>query len=237
MLSLTLRGLFFWRIQPQCVPLISGEGRVNYKPEKIMNNVLKIIIVAGFVLTMATGCTTPVKKTGFLSDYSRLEPTKGSLRYIDMARLSTYSKFIIEPVIVNLDWKRREFRPDRTTLKSFANYMHNAIVNAIGDRYMIVSQPGPGVAQMRIALTDIETSSPVFNVLPHTRLSGEGLGGASMEAELLDSQTGEQIGALIEGQKGSRFSFASLEKWGDAKAVMDDWAKRFRERLDEAHGY
>lgn len=90
---------------------------------------------------------------------------------------------------------------------------------------------------MSIAVTDIESSTPALNVLPQTRLSGTGLGGASMEAELLDSQTGEQIGALVEGQKGSRVSLAGLEKWGDAKSVMDDWAERFRKRLDEAHGY
>ena len=57
----------------------------------------------------------------------------------------------------------------------------------------------------------------------------------SMEGEVIDSQTGEQIGAVIQTQKGSRLSLAGVKKWGDAKAVMDEWAKRFRKRLDEAH--
>jgi hypothetical protein len=54
---------------------------------------------------------------------------------------------------------------------------------------------------------------------------------------LVDSQTGEQIGAPVESQKGSRISLEGLKKWGDAKAFMDEWAKRFRKRLDETQGY
>ena len=67
------------------------------------------------------------------------------------------------------------------------------------------------------------------------QITGVGLGGASMEAELLDSLTGEQVGAVVQNQKGSRLSMSGTKEWGDAKAVMDEWAKRFRKRLDEVH--
>lgn len=56
-----------------------------------------------------------------------------------------------------------------------------------------------------------------------------------MEAELIDSQTAKQLAAVIESQKGKRRPLKGLSKWGDAKAVMKDWAKRLKERLDEAH--
>ena len=203
-----------------------------------MNITSRIIFIAiiSSILALVIGCSKKLVITGFLTDYSRLEPEDGSLRYIDMQRLGSYSKFIIEPVRVLL-YKERQDSPDRATQTALANYMHNAIVNALGDRYMIVSQPGPGVARVSIAITDIEMSTPVFNVLPQTRLSGEALGGVSMEAEVLDSQTWEQIGALIESKKGSPVSLSGLKKWDDVKPVMDEWAKRFRKRLDEAHGY
>ena len=194
------------------------------------------ITIMSFIMTTVIGCSKKLVITGFLTDYSRLEPADGGLRYINIQRLGSYSKFIIEPVRVLL-YKERQDSPDRATQTALANYMHNAIVNALGDRYMIVSQPGPGVARVSIAITDIEMSTPVFNVLPQTRLSGEALGGVSMEAEVLDSQTFEQIGALVESKKGSPVSLSGLKTWGDAKSVMDDWARRFRKRLDEAHGY
>jgi len=203
-----------------------------------MNNALKIVVVVmiGFVLTMSTGCAKKHKKTGFLSDYSHLEPDDGSLRYVDMKRLGSYDRFILEPVVVRLYGTPQGSRPDPEIRRELANYLQNAIVNAIRDRYKTVSHSGPGIARIRVAITDIDKSTPAMNVLPQTKMTGLGIGGASMEGELLDSRTGEQIGAVIQSQKGKRISLSGLKKWGDAKAVMDDWAKRFRKRLDEAHG-
>ena len=57
-----------------------------------------------------------------------------------------------------------------------------------------------------------------------------------MEAEMIDSQTGRQIVAVVESQIGKRLSLAGISTWGDAKAVMDDWVNRLRKHLDEAHG-
>ena len=57
--------------------------------------------------------------------------------------------------------------------------------------------------------------------------------GPDMEAEVVDSMTGEQIGAVVESKKGSKMPFANLGKWDAAKQVMDDWAKRFQKRLEE----
>jgi hypothetical protein len=208
----------------------------NLKKEEIMKTAVKImfVVIVGFTLMMSTGCAQQIKKTGFLSDYSRLEPKDDGMRYIDIKRLGDYSKFIIEPVTFHLHGKGDE--PGMKTRIELANHMHNAIINAIKDRYMIVSQSAEGVARVRIAITDVKKSSPALNAIPQTKLTGVGLGGASMEGEVVDSETGEQIGAVIEGQKGKRLSMAGLSKWGDAKAVMDGWAKRFRKRLDEAHG-
>jgi hypothetical protein len=113
--------------------------------------------------------------------------------------------------------------------------MHTALVKAIEDKYEIVYHTAPGVARVRLAITDLKKSGIVQNILPIGKAVGTGLGGASLEAELIDSQTGEQIGALVESQIGKRLSLDGYATWGDAKAIMDRWAKRFRARLDEAH--
>ncbi|MHC4648447.1 MAG: DUF3313 domain-containing protein, partial [Planctomycetota bacterium] len=128
--------------------------------------------------------------------------------------------------------KKKLKEEDLTDLK---NYMHTALVKAIEDQYAVVYRPGPGVARARLAITDLKKSGIVQNILPIGKVAGTGLGGASLEAELIDSQTGEQIGALVESQIGKRLSLDGYSTWGDAKAIMDRWAKQFRKRLDEAH--
>lgn len=85
-----------------------------------------------------------------------------------------------------------------------------------------------------MALTDISKSSAA-SLIPQAKLiAGAGIGGASMEAEILDSMTGEQIGAVVESKTGTRMPFANLGKWDAAKQVIDDWAKRLQKRLEEA---
>jgi hypothetical protein len=101
-------------------------------------------------------------------------------------------------------------------------YMRRAIISTLEPRYTAVAtRPGPGTARVRIALTNVERSSPFR------------LGSVSMEAELLDSQTGEQMAAVIESRR-KRVRSYSFEPWAGAKAVMDDWAKRFYTSLEEA---
>ena len=80
-----------------------------------------------------------------------------------------------------------DLAPIDAKLDELCEYMDGAIREALGDRYPVVDEPGPGVARLRVAITDIDKSNPVLNALPQMQLTGSGIGGASMEAELLDS--------------------------------------------------
>ena len=55
------------------------------------------------------------------------------------------------------------------------------------------------------------------------------------EGEIVDSVTGVQVAAGIDSETGSRLSFSGLSKWGDAEAVMTDWAQKSTKRIQEAH--
>ena len=197
-------------------------------------------LLLGTLLFTVGGCASsaPPARTGFLSDYAQLQPSgENSLRYLARNNgLGAYSRFIIEPVTI---YNHSMSSPDeipRQIREEMMIYMRGALVEAIAGPYDIVSKPGPGVARVRVALTDIKKASAALNILPTTRMTGLGLGGASVEAEIVDSVTGQQIAALVEARMAERLNLvAGWSDWGDAKSVMDEWAKRFRERLDEAH--
>jgi len=202
-------------------------------------NRINTVMIGTCVLALFCGCAArQAARAGFLSDYSKLQAkSEVSYRYLAPGRLSKYSKFIIDPVTIHLHRrskaKKKTSDADRTDMK---NYMHAAIVKAIEDSYEVVHGPGRGVARIRAALTDIKKADVLLNIHPGSKLMGAGLGGVSLEAEIIDSETREQIAALVESQLGDRLSFAGLSSWGDAKAIMDDWAQRTRDRIDEAHG-
>jgi hypothetical protein len=194
-----------------------------------------LMVVAVGLMLIQCGCgSSGVSKTGFLTDYSRLREESGStLRYINQQALARYSNFIVDRVEVHFhSGAKSQGKLTRKEINDLTNYMHARIVRAVEDSgKRIAYQPAAGVARLRVALTDI-TKSTAASLVPQAKLLGVGLGGASMEAEIVDSMTGEQIGAVVEAQKGSKIPFANLGEWDAARQVMNDWAKRLQKRLE-----
>jgi len=209
-----------------------------------MNRYLKISVV-GLLLGLApiwlVGCAAPAAKTGFLKDYSKLEPhpdIDGRHRYINPnMNAGDYSKFIVDPVVLSLSEKGKGRGIDQKDLNEQVTFFHQKIVEELEQGYQVVSSPGPGVARVRVAITDIDKTNPLLNIHPGTKLTGAGLGGAGMEAELVDSVTSRTIAAAIDNQKGSRLSLVAGLKWfGHAQAVMETWAEDLKKFIDQAHG-
>ena len=102
-------------------------------------------------------------------------------------------------------------------------------------RYPIVENPAHGVARIRIGITDIDETIGLLNIAIVTKVSGLGLGGASFEGEVIDSLSGQQLGAVIRWGTGSRFLKAGITHTGDAKIAIDRWAGDLRKQIDAAH--
>jgi hypothetical protein len=203
--------------------------------EKRIKETSVLMVVAIGLMLIQSGCGSGgPAKTGFLTDYSRLrKESDTSLRYINERALAKYSSFIVDRVEVHFhSGAKSKGKLTEQQISDLTNYMHAKIVKAVEDSgNRVAYQPVAGVARIRVALTDINKSSAA-SLLPQAKLAGVGLGGASMEGEIVDSMTGEQIGAVVEAQKGSRIPFANLGEWDAAKQVMNDWAKRLQKRLE-----
>jgi hypothetical protein len=205
-----------------------------------------MVLIAVGCMAASAGCgSRHAKKTGFLSDYSRLEAVSdSSLRYLDKPTLAHYSSFIVDRVKVHFHAgakaieKKSEGKLTEQDMADITNYLHSAMVKAVeGAGCQVAYRPGPGVARIRTAITDMEETNVVLAAVPQARvLTGAGVGGASMEFEVVDSQTGGQIAAGIETRSGSRIPFTGLSEWGGAKAAIDNWANRVKERLEETRG-
>jgi hypothetical protein len=213
-----------------------------------------LLLLAGALLLAgcaASGMKT-VEKTGFLSDYSQLQPggdDRAALVYVKSGiDLKPYSKLMFERIVVLLSDSAEYRAIDPATLKELTDYYQNAIFNAVKNGYEIVDQPGPGVLRVRVAVTQFKPSKPVANTLSTitpigwvasgaTKLASDdnvGTGEAGTEFEMLDAMTGERLAAAVDRRQGGKGVFRG--KWEDTKDAFDYWAKRFRQRLDEARG-
>ena len=154
--------------------------------------------------------------------------------------LKEYDKFIIDRVVVHFAPNAEGIGIDPWKVQQVADFFHRELVQALSIRYQVVNTPGPGVLRLRVAITDIKTNTRLMNIHPGTKLLGFGLGGASMEGEAVDSQTGERVLAVVDSRKGGINplpSRAAIDTVAHAKEVMRYWVKRFVGRVDKAHGY
>ena len=100
------------------------------------------------------------------------------------------------------------------------------------DGYSVVEEVGEGVATIRLAVTALDASLGLLNVAVTTKITGAGLGGAAMEGGMLDSLTGEQLGAWIRWGSGNRLLRAGFTRLGDGKLQIDMWTMNMRIRID-----
>ncbi|MFZ3047052.1 MAG: DUF3313 domain-containing protein [Desulfatirhabdiaceae bacterium] len=113
-------------------------------------------------------------------------------------------------------------------MKDLADEFNKSIVTALKDKYPIVSEPGPDVARIRIAITNIKASNPgvstVTSILPvglgvsllkkGTSGGWSGGGQTGMEMMTLDSTTNDVI-VMAADQQSASFS-DRFGKWDSA---------------------
>src|SRR3989338_3164057 len=152
-------------------------------------------LMISFICVSCSTVMEPVP-SGFLGDYSTMRPSKIIKgMYVDRAsseRLGDYSKFMIDPVEIYLHKDAKAEHVDPKFLQLLADYFRDAVIQNLEKNYEVVSEPGEGVLRIRSAITDVLPNKVVFNIQVSTTVSGIGLGGASMEAEFIDAQTGER---------------------------------------------
>ena len=194
------------------------------------------LLAIQFLLCACAASVSETDHSGFFSDYSKLERIDDSaLRFVDETA-GQYSSFIIEPVVIAFRQLPDEQVFTDEELSELAAYYEDAVIEALskGDGYPIVNSPGPGVARMRIGITDVKETIGILNISIYTKITGLGLGGASFEGEIVDSVSGKQLAAAVRWGTGSRILKAGITHMGDAKIAIKRWAKDLRAQIDAA---
>jgi len=206
---------------------------------------------------------------GFLSDYSRLKPEGGeskAFNYRDPdVDVTGYKKLLIDRIKIFVKEDADYKGIDPAELKELVDYFHEAIVEAVSDAYPVVTETGPDVLRLRIAVTDLVPNKPeasvVTLVVPFVWLGEAGagvaqdqagstpfLGEATVEIVALDSESSKQVAAFIESRIGKKYHWTkgvatgvkdyvmAYSTWAYTEQAMNYWAQLIRERIDMAHG-
>ena len=184
------------------------------------------------VVGVLSGCASPPKPSGFISDYSNLKDAEpGVMRYI-APEAREYTKLIIDPVEIRVQRESGGLTPSQRA--EVARYLREAIGRVLRSRgYTLVTEPDVGVARIRVAITDVQDAKWYLNLHPATKITRAGRGSASMEIEVVDSVTGKQIAAAIRTGSGKQFELNPFSTVNDVKSVIDQWAESAGIRIDE----
>ena len=223
---------------------------------------MKRIIITAIGLMLLAGCAstgggqgdvTTQAKPGFLAGYyDKLEPGPkdgAKQRWLKPGvDFKTYDKFMVDSVIFYLADASENKGIDGNEMKKLTDAFNLAMVNALKDHYPIVSEPGPDVARIRIAITDIEQSNPgisaVTSVIPiglgvslvkkGATDAWTGSGKTGVEMMVLDTATNAVI-AVAKDERSAGFT-ERFSDWGSAEEAFKFWAGRVRTFFDNVHG-
>ena len=218
--------------------------------KKTMVWVIGCALLVCFVSTGKSNASEkPSTEAGFLKGYyEKLDPglkDQSKFRWLkpdtDFAR---YKKVMLDSVIFFIADESKYKGIDAHEMKELTDSFNLEMINALKDKYPLVSQPGPDVMRIRVAITNIKQSNPgvstITTIVPvglafsalkkGTKDSWSGSGATSVEVMGIDTVSGEVI-ALAQDHQTAGFS-KRFSKWGSAKEAFKFWAKRLRSFLD-----
>jgi hypothetical protein len=211
----------------------------------------------------STPSAAPLVPSGFLSDYSKLRPVdgvEGTYRYIDTSvNLRAYDKVMIDPVKLVLAPGADAAHVNPGTMQGLSDAIRTEFVGALLPSYQvdvgalsgyrIVSQPGPDVIRVRLAITGIQPArtdltatdfipiKAVFNVARNAAGESPRVAELTAEIEVLDP-TGRVVAEAVSTRKSDK-TLAQGENitWKDLQGIAASWAKNFRKQIDRLRDY
>jgi len=209
---------------------------------RFLTAITMLCLVLGALAVHAQGAGN----SGFLDDYSGLEPDPdraGAWRHVNPGvDLSKYTKIMILPIEVmyDPDSKHKNISPDE--LKVVTDNLYNALLGELEPAVPVVGQPGPGVLAVRLGITGVRLENKKRRLIGYTPIgfatttlaNAAGLRvtlkAAGLEAELIDSESGEVVGRLVD-RGAATAEVSDTTSWEQLDSTMKFYAQRFRSRF------
>ncbi|HNP59492.1 MAG TPA: DUF3313 domain-containing protein [Nitrospirales bacterium] len=207
-----------------------------------------LIILAGVAGCAQTEQAKEVELSGFLEDYSILQPGKEGealLLYKNpQADFSIYRAVYVEPAIVLIS---KQSTVPQEELHRLADDLRSKVIWKLKEDFLVVPKLVPGALQIELALTEAEPSDVGMDIVstiipPAAMVSGAKklatgtqafVGRASVEAKLTDGNTGTLLMAAADRRVGGRTLDGSIDSWDDAHQAFEYWADKLAQRLRE----
>ena len=195
-----------------------------------------MILLQVALVCAAAGCVQlHPTRSGFLGDYSELMPLdkkdRVRVKPVAAAALADVDSFYIEPVAWLADDMGLPARSpaDEEAIRSS---LQEALSSALGSIRPLVDEVGPRTAVVRAAVTGVQESLPLVNLLLVTQIVGPLFnGGAAAEIEVI-GPSGAQIAAESAAYRGQDWDVVGFFWWPThAESALRRAAKQLADDL------
>jgi hypothetical protein len=220
----------------------------NIRRNLLYTSTAALMVLAAVACAPSRQSRGPVAESGFLRNYSQLKPGKEGqmqLVYINHSvDWNHYTAAQFESVTLwpGKNGKLASLSPQDQQM--LADRLYKAVYDAVSKEIKMVKGPGPGVARLRVALTEAEPTNVPLNaiatVVPQLRLlstivglsadTALTVGSATIEGDVTDSMTGERLAAFVDERVGQR-SVQAFGTWSQVQAAFDHWGQQMAQRL------
>jgi hypothetical protein len=231
----------------------------NLQQETIMLNRIFTLLI---VMSLGVSLSAQAEDSGFLTDYSQLKEDD-SLGFMNIrayehpdlaAKLKKYQAVMIDQpeLIVATDSKYKGLKPDDAV--QIAEAMRAALSGSLTENFFVVDKPGPEVMLLRLAASNLYLKKAKRGLLSYTPVGAVvhaaktastddiakkiSLVELTVEGEIVDSTTGEIIGAFVHerGKRKDKAKNQALEpsSWNELMAILEVLSARVSCRLDYA---
>ncbi|MFO1408063.1 MAG: DUF3313 domain-containing protein [Steroidobacteraceae bacterium] len=209
------------------------------------------VVAAALTLAGPAARAADPPNSGFLPDYSRLEPVKTKLgkeadRWLSpQLTRENYHAIIIEPVVFYPTPEPTEQVPQKT-LDDITSYLTNTLRDVVFKDVPQVGAPGPGVAKLQVAVTAVavgSTGMKPYEFIPAALVFSTAMRAAgqrsqdvaiSVEALMTDSVSGDPLAMVVRHGSGDQLKNAktalTLEQ---LRSRIDQWAKTASEMVGQ----
>ena len=211
---------------------------------KILSQTLSVILLAGAATVIAQRDIGDKDFSGWMANYESLvySEKRNAFVFFNDDHVGQYEKILLEPVQLF----SAKGKADSDYAGQAVDYLTVGIQQMLEEKGIAATEPGPGVARLKLAITGVEKSKEqlkAHNLIPVSAIfrGAQAATGkvptyiATMfEGEALDSVTGERIMAIVTKgvEETSKRSGDDLT-FEDFKPTLDAWLQRYSQTMDD----
>jgi len=205
-----------------------------------MSRLPLLVLSVPIVPALASCAHLDMSRTGFLDDYTSLEPSAehrvwGVPDAVDLwvapDLAGKYDAVIVEPVVYRQQ-EGAKHEPTAEEIERLTAAYTEKLGRILGERLEVVSTPGPRTARVRASISEVHPVSVLLNVIGLILVVPPDMGGVVGELEVLDAATGARRLAMTSVREGTPFLVLEcFTRYGHARHGMKKWAELVRDEL------